>query len=184
MCRTQSLYGSNAGNDFKRQRKPQRNPRRNAQRAVIKRRIAPDQQRHTRPATGCNMRADLRLPYRGNGVVPVCDAGQIVWCGGITHRKVEGFDPGGRIGYAGLADCQTQTGQLSLVLALQRHKDQVGVIHRFRRLGGDVIRVTGADTYQEKLDHLCLRARKRRSPFGLRPTFKRAAIRPRRTDGG
>ena len=121
-----------------------------AERAVVERRIAPDEQRQA--AAVRQMRGDLRPPGERDRVVPCIDRAQIV---------------GASVSRSGRSNSTTRVAPVStsaqmvrrrsirsrLRIALARQQDQVGGVHRRDRGARQVIGVAGADADEVKVDH-------------------------------
>jgi hypothetical protein len=120
---------------------------RDTQCAIIKRGVAPDQQRH---ALRLGMRGDRRLPTCGDCVMPVIDPRQIGGIGRVADRHLEGRNDGIAIGQHLGTDALAQFGQIGLVRPLAGDQDQIGAIERPDCLQGQMFGVAGADADQKK----------------------------------
>src|SRR5262249_11947433 len=126
-------------------------PARDAQAGVIKRRIAPDQERDA--AGGAEIRVDLARPSRGDGIVPVIDAAAIILAVGIAHGKIELDQSRSLARQNARADFPPQLGEVGLLLALARNEDEIGGVDRLDRSQRELRGITAADADQGKREH-------------------------------
>ncbi|MPL67318.1 hypothetical protein SDC9_13009 [bioreactor metagenome] len=153
MGRAQRLHRGDPGNDPRRHRQHPGQPRRDAQRRIVKRRVAPDQERY--PPLGADLRADLALPGGGDGVVPVVHALPVGGIFRLAHRQGEIDDTGAGHAQMGFAQRAAQPGKVRLLGALERDQHKVGRVHRLDRLQRQVPGVAGADADEGQFDHAC-----------------------------
>ena len=123
---------------------------RDAQGAVVKRRIAPDQQRHI---AGRGMARDGGGPDLCDGIVPILDAPAIVRVGRVRAGHIKFRLYCQWVSDKCCADLAAQVGQIGLCLALARDQHQIGGVQRLDRLKGQVIGIAGADADQVQMDH-------------------------------
>ncbi|CAM3379224.1 hypothetical protein SPZE110945_18455 [Sphingomonas zeae] len=147
MCRAQSLKAGDSRHD----RHPlhRHQPPGDADRAVVKRGVAPYEQRHP-PAAG-QMCRDCPSPAFGDRIMPMLDAIEIGPLA-AAHRQVELDHPHGCPRQHLRADVAAQVDQFGLV-RLARQQDQVGGAHRGLRRTGQVLGIARTDADQVEMDH-------------------------------
>ena len=147
MRRAKRLHGGDARHHAQVQGQAAPDALGDAQGAVVKRRIAPDQQRGPLRT----VLADDLFPAQGDGIVPVLDALTIA----VVAVAAGHLEPGQRRWTAQHLTAQhlAQLTQIGLVLALGGDQDQVRHGHHRDRLARQVAGAAGADADQRQLDH-------------------------------
>jgi hypothetical protein len=122
-----------------------------AQRAVIERRIAPDQERAA--AVLGKFVADQRFVDAGDVLVPIVHGCPVGWRGFVAHRHVELDAAGFRVGDEAVADFAAQAGEVAFFCTLVRDEQHVGAVQAGDGLDGHMLGISGADADDEKGSH-------------------------------
>ena len=118
---------------------------------VVKRRIAPDQQRN--PPFTSKMARDRLRPGFGDPVVPLVHAPAVIRFTCVTHRQIEFRDARPVVGDHVCADGPPQFGEVGLHRPLARNEDEVGCIDSTDRHERELLGIAATDSYQGEREH-------------------------------
>jgi len=121
-------------------------------RAVVQRRVTPDEQRD-HASTG-QVGADRFAPHPRNRIMPRVDATQIIGIPAVAHGHVEFGKACGGIGQHLATDIAAQFCQIGLSRPFARYEDQVRPVDFPDRLKRQMLRIAGADADQHEFDHV------------------------------